>query len=121
MARTRCLLRSDFKRGLKPINRRQAIWGIAARDLLLKRAFLGAIKAPVFMIPRTSDARGYSRSLRDGFPSIGISLSVFSMRTGVLDFTHTPVSLKCLVGTFSSASPTVFEGNKRPFFVVLNS
>lgn len=51
--------------------------------------------------------------------SFGISLSVRSMRTGVLVFTHTSASLKNLAGTFSIASPTVFTGMRLPFFVVL--
>ncbi len=60
---------------------------------------------------------------RDGGPppvhSLGISLSVRSMRTGVLDFTQTSASLKNLAGTASRASPTVFTGISWPFFVVL--
>ena len=39
--------------------------------------------------------------------------------TGVLVFTQTSVSLRNFAGTFSIASPMVFTGYRRPFFVVL--
>src|SRR5690606_6847758 len=45
--------------------------------------------------------------------SRGISLSVLSMKTGCLVFTQRLVSLKCLAGTFSMASPTVLAGRRR--------
>ena len=44
-----------------------------------------------------------------GYP-FGISLSVFTRRTGVLVFTQSSASLKNLPGTFSTASPTVLAG-----------
>src|SRR5690606_8197685 len=53
--------------------------------------------------------------------SLGISFSVRSTSTGVLVFTQTWASLKCLAGTFSRASPTVLAGMSRPFLVELKS
>ena len=51
--------------------------------------------------------------------SFGISLSVFTTRTGVLVFIQTSASLRNLAGTASMASPTVFTGSSWPFLVVL--
>ena len=60
-------------------------------------------------------------SARQREDSLGISLSVRIMSTGVLVFTQTSVSLKNFAGTFSIASPTVFTGSRLPFLVVFQS
>ena len=66
-------------------------------------------------------ARGFDPK-KFGLPRaqpLGISLSVFSSRTGVFVFTQSSASLKPLAGMFSKASPTVLTGWSRPFLVAL--
>ena len=97
----------------------------AFREIMENRKLCNDLQKKRPGAPGRGDCREFAKiargSRRSAGYSFGMLLSVRRTRTGVLVFGQRSHSLNCLAGTFSSASPTVFTGRRRPRLEVLKS